>query len=110
MKKAFTILCAALVAASFSGCGSDSKSAEKRESVISGAVSKVNGAADDVGEGVTAAVSAAGSELDRMLDNGQVSDGDGIIGNESSDESGLNGSEDTSYGTAPPDTVPETTG
>lgn len=110
MKKVFAILCAALMTASFAGCGGDSKSAEKRESVVSGAVSKVNNVADDVGDGVTAAVSAAGSEIDRMLDNGQVSDGDGIIGNENNDDNTTGeGDEATTYDTAPSTIPPETT-
>lgn len=80
------MICALLLpvfaAFAFSGCGGSEASASKRESIVSEAASKAESVVDDIGEGVTRAVSAVIDEADRMAENGQVSDGDGIIGNE----------------------------
>ena len=53
--------------------------------MASEAKSRVGEAAEDFGEAVTDAVSMITSEADRMYDNGQISDGDGVIGNEPTD-------------------------
>ncbi len=84
MKKAIGIcLAAAMMTAALAGCGGkQNDTASKMGSAVSGAMSNVGEAAEDIGEGVTAAASAVVSEADRMYDNGQISDGDGIIGNE----------------------------
>lgn len=74
---------AAMMLGSLAGCGQKAENAASTAgSVVSGVASNMGEAAEDVGEGVTAAVSAAMSEADRMMENGQISDGDGIIGNE----------------------------
>ena len=54
----------------------------KMDSVASAAGSNVREGAEDVGEAVTNAVSAVAENVDSMVDNGEVSDGDGVIGNE----------------------------
>ena len=83
MKKLFVIGFAAVLISGLAGCGEKAeKAASTAGSMASGVASNVGEAAEDVGEGVTAAVSAAMSEADRMFENGQISDGDGIIGNE----------------------------
>ena len=83
------IICAMLLpmfaAISFAGCGGSKEAASKRESVVSEVATKAESVVDDIGEGVTRAVSAVIDEADRMAENGQVSDGDGIIGNEQPD-------------------------
>lgn len=74
---------AALMLSGLAGCGDKAENAaSKANSAVSEVASNVGEVAEDVGEGVTAAASAAMSEVDRMIENGQVSDGDGIIGNE----------------------------
>ena len=40
---------------------------------------------DDVREGVTDAAQAVTDSIDRMFSDGQISDGDGVISNESDD-------------------------
>lgn len=84
MKKIIcTVFAAALLLSALAGCGQKAENAASTAgSVASGVASNMGEAAEDVGEGVTAAVSAAMSEADRMYENGQISDGDGIIGNE----------------------------
>ena len=92
MKKMIVTLAALLTAAAFGGCTGSKEDVSKRESMASNAQSVVSGVKsdagevmDDIGEAVTGAVSAVTSEADRMLENGEVSDGDGVIGNESED-------------------------
>ena len=87
MKKIICIMFAALMmTASLSGCGGDSSEAvSNRESMASDVKSKAEEIGDDVREGVTDAAQAVTDSLDRMFSDGQVSDGDGVIGNESDD-------------------------
>ncbi len=94
MKKIICIVFAALtMIASLSGCGGDSSEAvSNRESMASDVKSKVDNVGDDVREGVTDAVDAVTDNVDRMISDGQVSDGDGVIGNEDED---IDGTEDT---------------
>ena len=87
MKKIMAAFGAALLMAlSLAGCGSSKQDVSHRESVASEVKSSVGSMADEIGEGVTDAVSKAVSEFDRMAENGEVSDGDGIIGNEPTEE------------------------
>ena len=86
MKKIICIAAAALLLGiSCAACGNSEKDVSARESMASEAKSRVGEAAEDFGEAVTDAVSVITSEADRMYDNGQISDGDGVIGNEPTD-------------------------
>lgn len=86
MKKIIAICMMAATLSVFAGCGKTAeKAASKTESAVSRFDSKVDSVAEDIGEGVTDAVSDILSRADDMIDNGQVSDGDGIIGNEDND-------------------------
>ena len=92
MKKIICTLAALLTAAAFCGCTGSKEDVSKRESMASGAQSVVSGVKsdagemmEDIGEAVTDAVSAVTSEADRMFENGEISDGDGVIGNEGED-------------------------
>ena len=92
MKKMMITLAALLAAASFGGCTGSKEDVSKRESMASNAQSVVSGVKsdageimDDIGEAVSGAVSAVTSEADRMFENGEISDGDGVIGNEGED-------------------------
>ena len=71
---------------SLAGCGKTAeKATSKAESVVSEADSKASSMADNIRENITDAVSAIVSNADDMIDNGQISDSDGIIGNEDSE-------------------------
>ncbi len=87
MKKIICTLAALLTAASFCGCTGSKEDVSKRESqsVVSGVKSDAGEMMEDIGEAVTDAVSAVTSEADRMFENGEISDGDGVIGNEGED-------------------------
>ena len=87
MKKIICIMFAALMmTSSLAGCGGDSSEAVyNRESMASDVKSKAEGIGDDVREGVTDAAQAVTDSIDRMFSDGQISDGDGVIGNESDD-------------------------
>lgn len=107
MKKILCLCLSALLAAfCVAGC-SEAKSSMASDvgSAVSGAASHVGEAAEDIGEGVTGAVSAVVSEADRMAENGEVSDGDGVIGNEPTDAAGDDMTEETSQ----PETLYEDT-
>ena len=87
MKKMITMMMVAVLAISMlAGCGGSKQDVSHRESVASEVKSSVGSMADEIGEGVPDAVSKAVSEFDRMAENGEVSDGDGIIGNEPTEE------------------------
>ena len=89
MKRLFCVLfAAALISTVTAGCGGSKSDVSKRESIASNVASKAESVADNIGEGVTKAVSAVVDEAERMYDNGQVSDGDGVIGNEQPDSTG----------------------
>ncbi len=86
MKKLFCVLfAAALISSVTAGCGGSESDVSKRESIASDVASNAESIADNIGEGVTKAVSAVVDEAEKMYDNGQVSDGDGVIGNEQTD-------------------------
>lgn len=100
MKKLFCVLCAAaLISSVTAGCGGSESDVSKRESIASDVASNAESVADNIGEGVTKAVSAVVDEAEKMYDNGQVSDGDGVIGNEQTDNT-----EDTTDGEDSTDT------
>ncbi len=83
MKKIFCVLfAAALISSVTAGCGGSKSDVSKRESIASNVASNAESIADNIGEGVTKAVSAVVDEAEKMYDNGQVSDDDGVIGNE----------------------------
>lgn len=83
MKKTVIAICAALLLGlSCAGCGGSPQDVSNRESVASGVKSSVGEAMSNVGEGVTDAVSAIVDRSEKMIEDGQISDGDGIIGNE----------------------------
>lgn len=84
MKKTTGIFLAALLmAASLAGCGEKKdEMVSNMDSAASAAGSVVREGAEDVSEAVTNAVSAVAENVDSMVENGEVSDGDGVIGNE----------------------------
>ena len=87
MKRVISVcFAAAMLIASFSGCDKTAEKAKsKTESAASAIASNTRSDMDNIGEGITEAVSAVVSEADRMYDNGVISDGDGVIGNEDED-------------------------
>ena len=97
MKKLIAVLfVAVMMFVTLAACNnSNERKAAKVESAASDVKSDVAGAADNIGEGVTAAVSAVTSQADQMIENGQISDGDGIIGNEGNDDATLSSTEPT---------------
>lgn len=83
MKRIIAICMMAAALSAFAGCGKTAeKATSKAESAVSKFDSKMDSVAEEIGEGVTDAVSDILSRADDMIDNGQISDGDGIIGNE----------------------------
>lgn len=86
MKKIFCpIFAALLMLTAFSGCGETTeKTVSAGEQMITDAVSDAGEIAQGIKDDVTDAVSDIGNG-DSMMDNGEVSDGDGIIGNEDDD-------------------------
>lgn len=86
MKKIFCpIFAALLMLTAFSGCGETAeKTVSAGEQMITDAVSDAGEIAQGIKDDVTDAVSDIDNG-DSMMDNGEVSDGDGIIGNEDDD-------------------------
>ncbi len=83
MKKIITICMAALMLSACAGCKKTAdKAASKTDSAVSSVKSGAKSTVDDIREGATDAASAVVSHADDMFENGQISDGDGIIGNE----------------------------
>ncbi len=88
MKRIISVCFAAsMLLGSLAGCAKKADDAKSKvDSGVSAVVSGGRETVSDIGEGITKAVSGVVSEADRMYDNGQVSDGDGIIGNEDETE------------------------
>lgn len=79
MKKLIAITFAiVMAAAAFTGCNGG----EKAGSAVSQAASGAGSMVDKAGEGAKKAGSAIDDNAESMISNGQVSDGDGVIGNE----------------------------
>ena len=84
MKKVLCIIAAALTVCAFSGC--DSSSSSKAASEASAFSSRAESAGDNIAEGMSDAASFITSRTESMIENGQISDGDGFIGNEEESE------------------------
>ena len=87
MRKIICMVFASLMMlTAFSGCGETAeKTVSAGEQMITDAVSDAGEIAQGIKDDVTDAVSDINDNMDQMQDNGKVSDGDGIIGNEDND-------------------------
>lgn len=81
MKKIIALaLSSMMIAAAFSGCGENAASTVSQ--TASDAVSGAGRVVDDVGDGISQAASDAESDMEETKSNGDVNDGNGIIGDE----------------------------
>ncbi len=74
-----------MAAAMLTGCGENAASTTSQ--VASDAVSGAGRVVDDIGDGVSQAVSDSNSAITSTVDNGEVSDRDGVIGDNDDTES-----------------------
>ena len=83
MKKILTIACATVMAAAaLTGCNAAKNAGSTASDVASDVAGGTGSAVSSAGEGVSKIADDAGSMMEDKSDNGRVSDGDGMIGDE----------------------------